>query len=395
MSAPTSRESWPSCAVPSTRTMMRSESTESTTPARLQSTTAPESRAVTVLHAGAHVGSVGAEQRHGLALHVRTHQRAVGVVVFEERNQAGRHRDELLRADVDVLDLFLRLEHEVAGLAGVRKIGHDAALLVQFHVGLGHDPLVLFPRREVLAVGFVFGRLRMLLLGGRQLAVGLFHLRPRHDVAHLEIGVARVQDADFVDHHALDHLAVRALDEAVLVDAGEAGKRGDQPDVRAFRRFDRADAAVMRGVHVAHFEPGALAGQAAWPEGRETPLVRDLRQRVGLVHELRKLARPEELADGGHHRLGVHQVVRHGRGHFLVDRHLFLDGALHAHQADAELVFQQLAHRAHAAVAQVIDVVHRADAPAQLQQVLDGGAEIFRIERALVERRWRPSGRTA
>ena len=33
----------------------------------------------------------------------------------------------------------------------------------------------------------------------------------------------------------------------------------------------------------------------------------------------------------------------------------------------------------------MIDVVHRADALAQLQQVADGGAEIFRIERALVE----------
>jgi hypothetical protein len=29
-----------------------------------------------------------AEQRHGLTLHVRAHQRAVGVVVFEERNEA-------------------------------------------------------------------------------------------------------------------------------------------------------------------------------------------------------------------------------------------------------------------------------------------------------------------
>ena len=67
-------------------------------------------------------------------------------------------------------------------------------------------------------------------------------------------------------------------------------------------------------------------------------------------------------------------------------RHLFLDGALHADQADAELVFQQLAHRADAAVAEVIDVVHRADALAQLQQVLDGVVEVFRIERALVER---------
>ena len=67
-------------------------------------------------------------------------------------------------------------------------------------------------------------------------------------------------------------------------------------------------------------------------------------------------------------------------------RHLFLDGAFHADQADAELVFQQFADRANAAVAQVIDVVHRADALAQLQQVADGAVEIFRIERALVER---------
>jgi hypothetical protein len=106
--------------------------------------------------------------------------------------------------------------------------------------------------------------------------------------------------------------------------------------------------------------------------------VGDLRQRIGLIHELRELAGSEEFADGRHHRLGVHQVVRHGRRHFLVHRHLFFDGALHAHQADAELVFEQFAHRAHAAVAQVIDIVHRADALAQLEQVLDGGAERMR-----------------
>ena len=179
----------------------------------------------------------------------------------------------------------------------------------------------------------------------------------------------------------LMHVAVRALDEAVIVDARKARQRRDQTDVRTFRRFDRADTAVVRRVHVADFESGALAGQTAWSKGRQTPLVRDLRQRVGLIHELRKLAGSEELADRRHHRLGVHQVVRHGRRHFLVHRHLFFDRALHAHQADAELVFEQFAHRAHAAVAQVIDVVHRADALAQLQQVLDGVDEVL-LDRA-------------
>ena len=141
-------------------------------------------------------------------------------------------------------------------------------------------------------------------------------------------------------------------------------------------------------MHVADFESGAFARKTAWSKRRQPALVSNLRQRIGLIHELRELAGPEKFADGRHHRLGVHQVVRHGRRHFLVDRHLFLDGALHAHQADAELVFEQFAHRAHAAVAQVIDIVHRADSAAQLQQVLDGVDEIALIERALVERRF-------
>src|SRR5438034_2672662 len=54
-------------------------------------------------------------------------------------------------------------------------------------------------------------------------------------------------------------------------------------------------------------------------------LVRNLRQRIGLVHELRKLRRSKELADRSHDWLRVDQVMRHGRGHFLVHGHLFLD----------------------------------------------------------------------
>ena len=77
--------------------------------------------------------------------------------------------------------------------------------------------------------------------------------------------------------------------------------------------------------------------------------------------------------------------MRHGRRHLLVHAHLFLDGALHANQADAELVLQQLAHRAHAAVAEVIDVVDRADALAQLKQVADGPVEVLRLQGAVLD----------
>ena len=105
------------------------------------------------------------------------------------------------------------------------------------------------------------------LLLGAELAVGFFDFGAAQDVADLVIGIAGVEDLDFVHHRALDHLAVRALDEAVLVDARKAGERRDQTDVRTFRRFDGADAAVVRGVHVADFESGAFAAQDRLVQG--------------------------------------------------------------------------------------------------------------------------------
>ena len=60
------------------------------------------------LHAGADQRRLGLQQRHGLALHVRAHQRAVGVVVLEERDQRRRHRPDLRRRDVHQVDLLGR-----------------------------------------------------------------------------------------------------------------------------------------------------------------------------------------------------------------------------------------------------------------------------------------------
>ena len=118
MSAPNSFVSPVSMSSPSTRTMMRSASTESTMPPRLQSTTAPESLGHDALEAGAHDRRLAAQQRHRLALHVRAHQRAVGVVVLEERDERRGHRHQLLRADVHVVDAVALDGDEVAAGAG-------------------------------------------------------------------------------------------------------------------------------------------------------------------------------------------------------------------------------------------------------------------------------------
>ena len=51
-------------------------------------------------HAGADQRRVRLHQRHGLTLHVGAHQRAVGVVVFQERDQGRSDRNDLFRRHV-------------------------------------------------------------------------------------------------------------------------------------------------------------------------------------------------------------------------------------------------------------------------------------------------------
>ena len=160
----------------------------------------------------------------------------------------------------------------------------------------------------------------------------------------------------------------------------KVGERVDQADVRAFRRLDRADAAVVGRVDVADLEARALAGEAARPERRDAALVGHFGERVGLVHELRELRRAEELAHRGDRRLGVDQVVgHHGRD---VDRaHALLHRALHAQQADAVLVLEQLADRTHAAVAEIVDVVDLALAVLEVDQRLDHREDVLLAQR--------------
>ena len=78
-----------------------------------------------VLHAGADERRLRAQQRHGLALHVRAHEGAVRVVVLEERDERGRHRHHLPRRDVHVVDLR-RLD--LLGLAALEAAQHAVAV---------------------------------------------------------------------------------------------------------------------------------------------------------------------------------------------------------------------------------------------------------------------------
>src|SRR5699024_2282132 len=165
----------------------------------------------TPFHAGTHQGRLGLQQRHGLPLHVRTHQGTVGVVVLQERDHRGGHGDHLAGRDVHVVHVG---GGDVVGipLAGAHQYGlfGEVAVLGQRGVRLGDHVAVFVIGREVL---------------------------------------------DVVGDHAVGDLPVGRFDEAERVDPRVGGQRADQADVRAFRGLDRAHAAVVGGVHVAHFHP--------------------------------------------------------------------------------------------------------------------------------------------
>ena len=143
-------------------------------------------------------------------------------------------------------------------------------------------------------------------------------------------------------------------------------------------------------MHVTDLEAGAVTGQTTGAERRQPALVGQTGQRVGLVHELRQLRGAEELLDRRDDGTDVDQGLRRDRLDVL-GRHPLADDALHAGQAHADLVLDQLADRTQTTVAEVVDVVDldgnltppgSSSGPLQPDQVLDRGDDVVFGQRA-------------
>ena len=175
------------------------------------------------LHAGTDKRRIRRDKWHSLALHIRTHESAVRIVVLEERDQRSRHRDNLLRRNVHVVDLV--------GCNGI-----DLA------TGLPHqDPVVR--ERSIVVKGSV--RLS----------------------DHVALFKRSRQVVDPLRDLATDDTPVWRFDESIGVHPSVRRKRSDETNVRTLRGLDRAHATVMRRVNIADFESGTLAAQATWAEG--------------------------------------------------------------------------------------------------------------------------------
>jgi len=87
---------------------------------------------------------LGAQQRDGLALHVRTHQGAVGVVVLEERDQRRGDADERLGRDPDEVDLLRRHQSDLLPAGpDLDPFAEQPAVLADRRRGRGDHVLLL------------------------------------------------------------------------------------------------------------------------------------------------------------------------------------------------------------------------------------------------------------
>ena len=123
----------------------------------------------------------------------------------------------------------------------------------------------------------------------------------------------------------------------------------------------------MRGMDVADFESGTIARETTRSQRRKPTLVRQLGQRIRLIHKLRELRAAKEISNHGAECLRIDQLLRrHAVDVDVKQRHALLHQPLGASQADAALVGQQFAHRADTPAAQVINVVQSAFAATQI-----------------------------
>ncbi len=141
----------------------------------------------------------------------------------------------------------------------------------------------------------------------------------------------------------------------------------------------------MSGVNVTNLETRTLTRKSARAKRTEAPLVGDFGKRVGLVHELRKLARPEKFLYHCGNRFSIDEVMGHQCFDFL-EGHSFLDGPLHTHETDTILVFKKFAYRPHPSVSKIIYVVDRSLGVFKLYQLAHGRKDIFLSKHPEVER---------
>ena len=167
------------------------------------------------------------KKRHGLTLHVGTHQGTVGVVIFQEGDEGRCHGEYHLRGNVHVIEHAALILLSLFPVTTGYVLTDEMTFLVQRLVGLSHVVIVFLIRRHIYNF----------------------------------IGNHRILRVRVID------LAVRSLHESVLVDPGVAGQGVDQSDVGTFRGLNGTHSSVVGIVYVTHLESGPVSGKTSRSKG--------------------------------------------------------------------------------------------------------------------------------
>ena len=172
------------------------------------------------LNTGTYYRSLCTQQRHGLTLHVGSHQSTVCVIVLKEWDHSSSHGEYHLRGYVhQVNGSLLELGGFCLETSGY-VIVNEMSLFIQSLVRLCHDKVVLFICSQVY---YIIG----------------------------DSWIGRIS--------GLIYYAVRRFDKAVLVYSRIACQRVDQTDVGTLRSLDGAHTAIVCIVNISHLESGTVS----------------------------------------------------------------------------------------------------------------------------------------
>ena len=287
-------------------------------------------------HTGTYYRCFGAQKRHGLTLHVGSHQCTVRIVVLQERNQCSSHREYHSRGYIHVIKHFPGIFLCLIQITSGDGFSHEMSFCIQCFVRLCYMIIIFFVRSHV----------------------------------DYFVGNAGVLGIGLVD------LTIRSLYETIFINSCITCKRVDQTDVRTFGSLDRAHSSVMGIMYISNFESGTISGQTAGAQCRQTSLVGQLTQRVILIHKLRQLGRSEEFLHCCGYGFDIDQ--RLGRDLLsIVCGHTLAYHSLHSGQTDTILVLQQFTYRTDTSVAQMIDIVIIAQTILQMHVIVNGSQNIF------------------
>ncbi len=129
-------------------------------------------------------------------------------------------------------------------------------------------------------------------------------------------------------------------------------------------------------VNVTHFKACPVTGQTAGTQGTQTALMGQFSQRIGLIHELGQLAGPKEFLYCCCNRTNIYKSLGRRRINIL-DGHPLTNHPFHTGKTYTELVLEEFSHRAETSVPQVIDIINTPYTMIQVENVADGGNDVF------------------